>query len=380
MLSSISAPEPARAEHRLGQVHHWWILAVAVLAAAVGIVSMPTDGTVSPPELRSAENGVPGKPNVVQLPTPWLVRGCGRGCWNGYLELVANYAESKALPIPASSRLPSDQLAQRIIDGLAIGFLLDGLAERPLAMAILGESRLRDGVTKKRLLFWDPAVGSFDASLLMPPGRGPFPAVVGLHGHRDDDEIFAEEFLGLRLARNGIAVLMPRLRAHDCSLTENLIARKLMEQGFTLMGLRVYETLLMHKYLEHSGAVDARRVGLLSHSGGSTAANLVVRISDKFRAHVVDYQLDPHSDIACGPLKVHCETVPVLMAMAVEINDFTTLAVPNLLVPYKFSDPKLQGEIVGFFRRHLGGESTGRSSPSRDIPAPIEYVLAAAGE
>ena len=338
----------------------------ALFAVAAAIVILPADGTRHPPELESADGKVPWKPNVVQFPTPWLTHGCGGGCWNAYLKLVPSAAGSLRAPaeyqrvgelseiatlrLLSPSRSFSDGLSQQIVDGLAIGSLLDGLLERRLVVAVL-DTRSRSNVTWKRLLFWDPAVGSFDASLLLPSGEGPFPAVVGLHGHRDDDEVFAKAYLGVRLARNGFAVLIPRFRAHDCSLTENHIARTLLGQGFTLMGLRVYETLLMHKYLEHLDAVDARRVGLLSHSGGSSTANLVVRISDSFRAHVVDYHVD--YDNTCGPLKVHCETVPALVPLAAEVNDFATLAIPHLQVPYKFHGVQLRGEIVDFFRRHL---------------------------
>ncbi len=354
-------------------MHRRIVLLVAVLAAATIVVMWPVDGTRHPPDLQWVDAGTAGKPNVAQLPTPWLPRGCRGGCQNAYLKLVANYArrsrgpaanhrqaplsESDSIATPATVGQPGGELAQRIIDGLAIDFLLDGLAERGLAVALIDESRSPAGVTRRRLLFWDPAVGSFDALLLLPPGEGPFPAVVGLHGHRDKVMEFADEYLGDRLARNGIAVLVPQLRAHDCSLTENRIARALLGKGFTLIGLRVYETLLMHKYLKHLEAVDARRVGLLSHSGGSSTANLVVRVSDKFRAHVADYQTDYQTDdiIGCGPLDVHCETVPALVPLAPEINNLDTLAVRHLQMPYKFPDPESRRQIMEFFRRHLAG-------------------------
>ncbi|RMH22328.1 MAG: hypothetical protein D6696_03695 [Acidobacteria bacterium] len=333
---------------------------VTVTVAAV----LPQDGTRPPPTEDRPARAFLRRPNVTYVDTPWLARGCRSGCWNAYLTLTPAYARRArraprpearlgTLPRPAAAGGPGDELRRRIIDGLGIGFLIDGLAERPLAVAVLGESRTRDGTVRRRLLLWDPAVGSFEATLLLPAGRGPFPGVVGLHGHRDDDVTFAEEFLGERLAENGVAVLMPRFRVHDCSLLENLIARKLLDQGLTLLGLRVYETLLMYKVLDDLDAVDARRVGLLSHSGGSSTANLVVRISDAFRAHVADYRVDYLN--ACGPLDVHCETVSALAPLATQVNDFSTLTIPHLLVPYKFSDPRLRREIVTFFRRHLAG-------------------------
>ncbi len=346
--------------HRMPAPGPWyrrrWVLAPVLLAAVAAgyLVFRPADGTRGPPASAWSGGAAARSPNVIELPAPWLARGCGGGCANAYLELVARYARARGPATAVVEDPGGGRLRRRIVASLAIGFLLDGLAERPLAVAVLDETRRPDGVIRRRLLFWDPAVGSFEASLLLPPGEGPFPAVIGLHGHRDDDEVFAEEYLGDRLARGGIAVLIPRLRAHDCSWRENRIARGLLEQGFTLMGLRVYETLLMHKYLEHSDAVDARRVGLLGHSGGSSTANLAVRVADRFRVYVVDYQVDYYNQ--CGPLDVHCESVPALVPLAAEINDSASLAVPHLLVPYKFPDPELRARIVEFFRRHLRSE------------------------
>ncbi len=335
-----------------------WLALAALLGVAVGIMDRPPDGTRRPPDLGEGGTGIPGEPNVVELPAPWVRGGCGNGCWNAYLELAANRPSRSRAPAdgrraapPAAAGLPGEELRRRIVDGLAIDGLLVGLRERALAVAVLGESRSPAGVSWRKLLFWDPAVGLFDGLLLLPAGDGPHPAVIGLHGHRHNGKIFAEEYLGARLAREGIAVLVPRFRAHDCLVTESLVARALRARGLTLMGFRVYEVLLMRKYLEHLDAVDGRRVGLLSHSGGSSVANLVVRVADGFRAHVADYRVG-YLD-TCGPLEVHCETIPALAPLAAEVNDFTTLELPHLLVPYKFPDPELRSEIVAFFRRHL---------------------------
>lgn len=309
---------------------------------------------------------------MVWLDDPWLPGGCGEGCWDAYLDFVPRHIEHGRLisdskldrrlteagaASPAGrTGLHGEPLRQRIVDGLNIGFLLDGLERRELAVAILDESR-EAGVTRQKLLFWDPEVGSFEALLLLPAGEALRPGIVGLHGHRDSDEVFARDYLARRLAESGFAVLMPRLRVHDCSRRENGIARVLLRHGFTLMGLRVYETLLMLKYLSAHPSVAAERIGILGHSGGSSTANLAVRISEGFAAHVVDYEVDYLNE--CGPRGIHCETVPALAPIAADINAFGSLPVAHLRVPYRFEDETVRVRIVDFLRRHLGDNGGG---------------------
>jgi len=253
-------------------------------------------------------------------------------------------------PAPIRLELDGATLSRRIRTALSVDFLLDGLDERPLAIAVLGETS-SPGLIERRLLFGDPEVGSFEALLLLPTADGPHAAVIGLHGHRDDAETFVGDFLGRELVDLGFAVLIPEFRVHDCSRRENTIARELLKGGFTLMGIRVYETLLMVKYLESLDDVDAQRIGLLGHSGGSTIANLAVRISDAFAAKVTDYRVDFRN--RCGPTGVHCETLPELFPLTAEFAFQDGLAIPFLEVPYKYEDPAVVAAISVFLESAL---------------------------
>ena len=302
---------------------------------------------------------------IVFHPEPWI-EGWASGCESAYLDFLARHSgreealgdeELSALlaamdraPKPERLDLDAKSLGRRILQGLSISDLLVELDERPLMVAVLEETS-GPGLLERRLLFGDPEVGSFEGLLLMPSSPGPHPAVIGLHGHRHDSERFAAEFLGRELASQGFVVLVPELRAHDCSLAENKIATALLKGGRTLMGLRVYEVLLMAKYLQHTDAVDAARIGLLGHSGGSSVADLAVFVSDAFAAKVTDYQPDYRD--RCGPRGVHCETLPGLFPLAVDIMYRTDPEIPWLVLPYRFKDPSVRRATVTFFQTAL---------------------------
>ncbi|MFQ5528431.1 MAG: alpha/beta hydrolase family protein [Thermoanaerobaculia bacterium] len=284
---------------------------------------------------------------------------------NGYLDFAARHAargkRTSALELSLAlsdadatrpTRLDLDRgtLRKRILQELNIGFLLHDL-RRDNRVVRTKRERRRSGFIERKLAFDDTEVGSFEATLLLPPGDGPHPAVLGLHGHHDDDEVFARRYLGKDLALRGYVVLIPRFRNFDCSAKENRIARRLLGEGFTLMGLHVYESMLALRYLADLDVVESRRIGVLSHSGGSSIASLLVRISDDISAQVSDYQVDFRN--RCGPRAVHCETLPGLALLALEIRDGRSLRIPRKVVPYGFEEPSVRREIEAFFERHL---------------------------
>lgn len=292
--------------------------------------------------------------------------GCRRGCESGYWEFLSRHSaepgvltdsELSALleradsaPMPKPRKLSSADLGRRVRQVLGIDFLLAGLEARPLTVSEL-DRRSGPGFVERRLLFDDPEVGSFEGLLLLPAAAGPHAAVIGLHGHRDDAETFAEDYLGRKLAGLGFVVLMPTFRLHDCSRAESKIAIELLKNGFTLMGFRVYETLLLANYLAHLEGVDAKRIGLIGHSGGSSVANLAVRVSDVFAAKVTDYQVDYRN--RCRRDRVHCETLPALVPLSAQIASEHDLGIPYLKVPYKFQDAASIAAIESFFTTAL---------------------------
>jgi hypothetical protein len=316
---------------------------------------------------KAAGNGSNPGPGAVQYVEPWL-SGCGRGCRGGYFDFIDRHAGeanprsrlevegeielADATRPSAPQGLDSVTLKQRILSGLAIEDLVTGLESRQLLVAVLAEE-VRDGIGERHLLIGDPEVGSFEALLLVPPGdlgmTTPRPAIVGLHGHRQTAADFADHHLGRDLAKRGFYVLIPTFRFHDCRPSEARIALRLLENHRTLLGLKVYEALLMTRILASMEEVDRGRIGILSHSGGSSVADLAVRISNRFSAVVLDLRVNFRD--RCGVLGAHCQTVPALDQIAADL--YREEGPPVLKVPYKFEATAVRAQILTFFETAL---------------------------
>lgn len=137
-----------------------------------------------------------------QLPNDYLdfaSRHADRGQPIGAKELSLALSDADATR-PVRLDLDRWELRERIVQELNIDFLLDDLKHGKRAVRVERELR-RNGFTERRLVFEDPEIGSFVATLLVPPGDGPHPAVLGLHGHRDDDVVFVRGAIWARIWR-----------------------------------------------------------------------------------------------------------------------------------------------------------------------------------
>jgi hypothetical protein len=250
--------------------------------------------------------------------------------------------------------LSADELRGAIVDILNIPFLLDGINGRLLVVTTIDIVETAD-YYEYHLLFQDGWVGVFEGYLLTPKGEGPFPAVVAIHGHDDDARIYRDRYHGSEYPAHGYAILMLTMRAMSggvASLVEHNIALDLLTDSFTLIGLRVYETLLGAKYLRYLPGISEDRIGLIGHSGGSSAGNLTVRVDPGIAAYVSDYTVDYAEWVPVLGI-YHCETVPELYPYNLLINDFATSSTPILSVPYGYTNG--MDEIFSFFDEYLKG-------------------------
>lgn len=260
-------------------------------------------------------------------------------------------------PLPPVIKLSQDELRTKITDALNIGFMLDGLNARPLRVTIFAEAETEQaGVISRRLIFADPLVGEFEALQLEPAGNKRVPAIIGLHGHFDTPAVFANKYLGTELAAEGYLVVMPQFRAMDSFGPEEEISRTLIFGGFHLMAMRVYETLLIEKYLRFLDRVDTAHIGILSHSGGSSTANLAIHLTNGIAAQVTDYYVDWRDRFISlsGNLSIHCETVPGLFPLSTTFPEDWSAPIPRLSIPYAGNGfAERTTEISNFFAAHL---------------------------
>ena len=183
--------------------------------------------------------------------------------------------------------------------------------------------------------------------------------MLALPGHNESAVHHRDQRSGDLFVKQGYATLLLTFRAYDTGRAEHQAALHLLCQGFSLMGVRVYEALLGLKYLAHLDEVDGSRMGVIGHSGGSVTANLLIRVQpEQLRAAVSDltaiyFNVGPPLD-GRGERHVGDETNYALARLSENINDFSTARVPVFPVEYGYS--RGLGGAGRFLDRHVKGE------------------------
>jgi len=157
--------------------------------------------------------------------------------------------------------------------GLVSRFAYD--ASRPLAFRDAGVVDRRDGIAVRDVSFVG-AAGRVDAYLVLPPGPGPFPAVVwspGLSGTRDDQP---EDARGLAKLGAASIVLGHHLPPIACASQD---ARTYVRE---VVDLRRAVDLLATR-----PEVDARRLAFVGFSFGSNLGATLAAAEPRFRALVL---------------------------------------------------------------------------------------------
>lgn len=220
-----------------------------------------------------------------------------------------------------------------------------------------------DGYIEKKFLLKNEDVGDFEFLMLIPDyARDKYPCIIGLHGHFHAPSTIADQYMGAELAKKGFIVLIPYFRVMEHDNEEMLLSVKLLENGFTLMGLRVYEVMLLLEYARRTEIIDAGRIGLISHSGGSTVANLAVHLTDLVSAQVTDYYSN-YLDCRGDNEFIHCETVPGLHAYMELINSGHDLKFPVFKANYGFESKDERRQIMDYFLTRLGENTVEKKQP-----------------
>ncbi|MBT3721589.1 hypothetical protein HN789_07810 [archaeon] len=251
------------------------------------------------------------------------------------------------------------ELRKEIITNLNIDELYNNLEKKSLDVRTIN-SKKYENYTEHELLVFDEYIGCYNVLLLTPSIiNKKLPAIIGLHGHDDTNQIFKEKYMGKDLANLGYVVIMPQFRAmegKDWGAKEVNVSTYLYNNGFSLMGIRMYESLLLIKYLKSLDYVDQNNIGIIGHSGGSTTANLLVRTTKHIKALVTDNTWN-FDELITNFVKeeevgiIHCKIYPELYEYHKNIDDWSTLEIPFMHVPYAFE--KNRSEIINFFDKHL---------------------------
>ena len=182
---------------------------------------------------------------------------------------------------------------------------------------VVGEER-RDGYTARKILFNVNAYSRITAYLLIPDGKGPFPAVNMLHDHgghlyigkekmvrpfdvdtavvndadRWVEKLYDGQYAGDYFARNGYVVFSAdapmwgeRGREEGVDRSKyDIICGNMMMLGRDLSAFMTYDDITGTEFLASLPEVDKSRIGCMGCSMGAYRAWMLAALSDKIAA------------------------------------------------------------------------------------------------
>ena len=182
---------------------------------------------------------------------------------------------------------------------------------------VIGEER-RDGYTARKILFNVNAYSRITAYLLIPDGKGPFPAVNMLHDHgghlyigkekmirpfdvdtavvndadRWAEKLYDGQYAGDYFARNGYVVFSAdapmwgeRGREEGVDRSKyDIICGNMMMLGRDLSAFMTYDDITSTEFLASLPEVDKSRIGCMGCSMGAYRAWMLAALSDKIAA------------------------------------------------------------------------------------------------
>ena len=283
-----------------------------------------------------------------------------------------------------------------------------------------------DGYTLKEVCYQSRKDFYVTASLYVPDGKGPFPGIVGMHGHLSDGRL-AEKSQGIaiRLAKSGYAVLFvdafgsgERAAVHgEFEYHGGMVGGNLLNIGEPLLGIQVIDNMRAVDLLCSLPFVDGERIGATGSSGGGNQTMYLAAFDERVKAAVPVVSVGSYQSYVGGTNCI-CELIPdglticeesSLLALAApnalmicnalhDINHtfhvseaarsyteaqkvYTALGVPEKISALAFNaphayPPELQGAVIGFFDFFLKGKGHGlRVVPPAAEVIPREKVM-----
>ena len=209
-----------------------------------------------------------------------------------YWEEMMSDIDDDLIDVLPEGSLTENELREVVFSMLNIDWLVEELDNRLLSITIIREEE-KEFYFEWEMLLVDPYIGTFRGIFLLPKGMGSFPGIVALHGHTSSALEYRDDYWGKDYATNGYAVFLPDMRvAGGPSGEENIVQREFMINGYWFQTVRVYEALLVYKFLRFLNLVENENFSIIGHSGGALTANLVMRVDFDIKAIVVDIHTD----------------------------------------------------------------------------------------
>ncbi len=274
-----------------------------------------------------------------------------------------NFVRAQAVNMRAADQLPKTKdewLKRKDIIRRSLEESWDFPDEKcPLEPKILGEEQ-RDGYRFQKLIFQTMPGVWMTAFAYIPDGKGPFPAILQVHGHwrgAKQDPVLQARSIGATKA--GFFVLaVDAFGAGERGITKNLgeyhgemVGTTLFPIGRPLSGIQVYENLRAVDYLQSRSEVVAEKIGITGASGGGNQSMYAGCYDERFGAVIPTCSVgtyDAYLTTAC----CMCEVVPNALRTTEEWG-VLGLAAPRGLMVINASKDGIQFS-VGEARKSLG--------------------------
>lgn len=152
-----------------------------------------------------------------------------------------------------------------------------------------------DGYTIKKIHYLSRPGVRVTGNLYVPGGKGPFPAVINVHGHHSQGRLAENvQARGHCLAKSGyVCLCVDAFGAGERSTTHGVyeyhgstLGASLMNVGETLMGAQVVDNMRGVDLLCSLDCVDSSRIGVTGASGGGNQTMWLAAMDDRLAAAV----------------------------------------------------------------------------------------------
>ena len=304
-----------------------------------------------------------------------------------------------------------------------LGVRYDG--ELPLDFK-LHNSFVHEGITVRNVSYQTRPGVYTTASIYIPQGEGPFPAVVNLHGHWIQGRLAQRvQSRGFTLAKYGYVVISPdAFGSGERSIVHTvyehhgrIFGAQVFNLGETLMGCILVDNMRAVDVLTKLAEVDPERIGVTGASGGGNQTMYLAAMDERIKAAVPVCSVGTYESYLYKP-NCCCETLPgglkltemagILaltapraMLICTGLYDVKTFSPQEMLRSYdaalpiykklgaweKFTyrifnhghlySPEVRQAMIGFFEFHLKGIGHGFPVAEKDFSVVDEERLLA---
>ncbi len=230
--------------------------------------------------------------------------------------------------------------------------LLGPFDPAPGAVEVVSEEPFK-GVQRAELLITTPDGLKMPAVRLTPPGPGPHPAILAIHGHDRFGAYLVDSppSVALRLAEAGFVVLAPTIRSFGDfrakGLNHNAYTAHLQREDDVFLRIAVNDVRRALAVLKANSKVDTERVGVLGLSLGGVIALLTTAAEPSVAAAEIAGIFIPY-DYLLNPKKAHrCQSLEGLEDLGSSIDLALSVAPRPLSIQWGQADQKIAVDLKG---------------------------------